>query len=126
MSRYIRDETISSVRISGRHLPRARIHKDAVWGLESRQLGLDGGGDSVMPPFGFFARLAINLARRAKRQLKLDGVIKCSAHHHASVIGKVIDLHRVEAAALADTLDEFASGVFIVDSTARIIHATSP
>ncbi|MBV8827554.1 MAG: helix-turn-helix transcriptional regulator [Hyphomicrobiales bacterium] len=39
------------------------------------------------------------------------------------LIGKVIDLHRVEAAALADTLDELASAMFIVDSTARIIHA---
>jgi DNA-binding CsgD family transcriptional regulator len=39
------------------------------------------------------------------------------------LIGKVIDLHRVEAAALADTLDELASGMFIVDSTGRIIHA---
>ena len=39
------------------------------------------------------------------------------------LIGKVIDLHRVEAAALADTLDGLASGMFIVDSTGRIIHA---
>jgi DNA-binding CsgD family transcriptional regulator len=39
------------------------------------------------------------------------------------LIGKVIDLHRVEAAALADALDELASGIFIVDSTGRIIHA---
>jgi DNA-binding CsgD family transcriptional regulator len=41
----------------------------------------------------------------------------------AMLIGKVIDLHRVEAAALADTLDELASGMFIVDSSSRIIHA---
>ena len=39
------------------------------------------------------------------------------------LIGKVIDLHRVEAAALADSLDELTSGVFIVDSNGRIIHA---
>ena len=39
------------------------------------------------------------------------------------LIGKVIDLHRVEAAALADSLDELASGMFIVDRTGRIIHA---
>ena len=39
------------------------------------------------------------------------------------LIGKVIDLHRVEAATFADSLDELASGVFIVDSTGRIIHA---
>jgi hypothetical protein len=41
----------------------------------------------------------------------------------AMLIGKVIDLHRVEAAALADSLDALASGVIIVDSTGRIIHA---
>ena len=41
------------------------------------------------------------------------------------LIGKVIDLHRVEAAALADALDELASGMFIVDSTGRIIHANA-
>ena len=39
------------------------------------------------------------------------------------LIGKVIDLHRVEAAALADTLDGLASGMFIVDAAGRIIHA---
>jgi DNA-binding CsgD family transcriptional regulator len=39
------------------------------------------------------------------------------------LIGKVIDLHRVEAAALADSLDQLASAMFIVDSTGRIIHA---
>jgi DNA-binding CsgD family transcriptional regulator len=41
----------------------------------------------------------------------------------AMLIGQVIDLHRVEAAALADSLDELASGMFIVDSNGRIIHA---
>jgi DNA-binding CsgD family transcriptional regulator len=41
----------------------------------------------------------------------------------AMLIGNVIDLHRVEAAALADSLDELASGMFIVDQTGRIIHA---
>jgi DNA-binding CsgD family transcriptional regulator len=41
----------------------------------------------------------------------------------STLIGKVIDLHRVEAAAIADSLDELASGMFIVDSTGRIIHA---
>ena len=43
----------------------------------------------------------------------------------AMLIGKVIDLHRVEAATLADSFDALASGVFIVDSTARIIHANA-
>ena len=43
----------------------------------------------------------------------------------AMLIGKVINLHRVEAATLADSLDELASGMFIVDSTGRIIHANA-
>jgi DNA-binding CsgD family transcriptional regulator len=41
------------------------------------------------------------------------------------LIGKVIDLHRVEAAALADSLDALASGMVIVDSTGRIVHANA-
>jgi DNA-binding CsgD family transcriptional regulator len=41
------------------------------------------------------------------------------------LIGRVIDLHRVEAAALADSLDELTSGMFIVDNTGRIIHANA-
>ena len=41
------------------------------------------------------------------------------------LIGKVIDLHRVEAATLADSLDELASSVLIVDATGRIIHANA-
>jgi DNA-binding CsgD family transcriptional regulator len=41
------------------------------------------------------------------------------------LISKVIDLHRVEAATLADSLDQLTSGMFIVDSTGRIIHANA-
>jgi len=41
----------------------------------------------------------------------------------AILIGKVIDLHKVEAAAFADTLDGLAAGMFIVDGDARIVHA---
>jgi DNA-binding CsgD family transcriptional regulator len=41
----------------------------------------------------------------------------------AMLIGKALDLRRLEAATLADTLDELASGVLIVDAAGRIIHA---
>jgi DNA-binding CsgD family transcriptional regulator len=41
------------------------------------------------------------------------------------LIGKVINLHRVEAATLADSLDQLVSGMVIVDSTSRIIHANA-
>jgi DNA-binding CsgD family transcriptional regulator len=43
----------------------------------------------------------------------------------ALLIGNVIDRHKVEAAALADTLDTLASAMFIVDETGRIIHANA-
>jgi DNA-binding CsgD family transcriptional regulator len=43
----------------------------------------------------------------------------------ALLIGKVIDLHRIESAALADTLDTISSGTFIVDATGRILHANA-
>ncbi len=36
------------------------------------------------------------------------------------LIGKVIDLHKAEAAALADTLDGLAAGMFLVDADGRI------
>ncbi len=43
----------------------------------------------------------------------------------ALLIGNVIDLHKVEAAALADSLDTLISGMFIVSGTGRIIHANA-
>jgi len=43
----------------------------------------------------------------------------------ALLIGKIIDLHKIEAAALADTLDMLSSGMFIVDAASRIIHANA-
>lgn len=38
------------------------------------------------------------------------------------LIGRVIDLHRVEAAALADTLDTLAAAMFLVDARGRLVH----
>ena len=43
----------------------------------------------------------------------------------ALLIGKVIDHHKIEAAALADALDGLASAMFLVDGKGRIIHANS-
>ena len=43
----------------------------------------------------------------------------------ALLIGKVIELHKIEAAALADSLDTLASAMFIVDATGRIVHANA-
>ena len=41
----------------------------------------------------------------------------------ALLIGQVIDLKTVEAAALADSLDTLSSGMFLVDGKGRIVHA---
>ena len=41
----------------------------------------------------------------------------------AVLVGRVIDLHRIEAAALADALDGLATAMFLVNAGGRIIHA---
>lgn len=41
------------------------------------------------------------------------------------LIGKIIDLKKVEAAALADSLDTISAGMFMVDASSRIVHANS-
>jgi DNA-binding CsgD family transcriptional regulator len=43
----------------------------------------------------------------------------------ALLIGKVIDLHKVEAAALADTLDGLAAAMILVDANSRIVHTNA-
>lgn len=43
----------------------------------------------------------------------------------AVLIGKVIDLHKVEAASLADTLDGLADAMVLVDANGRIAHANA-
>jgi DNA-binding CsgD family transcriptional regulator/PAS domain-containing protein len=41
----------------------------------------------------------------------------------AVLIGKIIDLHKVEAATFAETLDGIAAGMFLVDAIGHIVHA---
>jgi DNA-binding CsgD family transcriptional regulator len=41
----------------------------------------------------------------------------------ALAIGQVIDLAKIEAAALADSLDTLPAGMFLVDASGRIVHA---
>jgi DNA-binding CsgD family transcriptional regulator len=43
----------------------------------------------------------------------------------ALLIGKVIDLKKVEAAVLADSLDTLVSAMFLVDGAGRIVHANA-
>src|SRR5262245_60491651 len=43
----------------------------------------------------------------------------------AVLIGKVVRLHRVEPAMLADTLDGLEAGMFLVTAAGRIVHANA-
>jgi PAS domain-containing protein len=75
-----------------------------------------------------YANIAVT---RHERQGRVDDEmrrrVRLLAPHfcRAFAIGKLIDLHKVEAAALADTLDGLAAGMFIVDADARIVHANA-
>lgn len=43
----------------------------------------------------------------------------------AVLIGKIIDLQKIETAALADTLDGLAAAIFLTDAAGRIVHANT-
>jgi DNA-binding CsgD family transcriptional regulator len=43
----------------------------------------------------------------------------------ATLIGKVVDLRKAEAASLADTLDGIDAGMFLVDPAGRLVHANA-
>ena len=43
----------------------------------------------------------------------------------AVLIGKVVDLNKVEAATFAETLDGLGAGMFLVDEAGRIVHANT-
>ena len=43
----------------------------------------------------------------------------------AVLIGKIIDLHKIEAAAMADALDGLSAGVFFVNAGAHVVHANT-
>jgi DNA-binding CsgD family transcriptional regulator len=43
----------------------------------------------------------------------------------AALVGKVIELKRLEAAMLTDTLDALSAGMFIVDASSRMVHANA-
>ena len=56
---------------------------------------------------------------KARRKMKL-----IVPHlRRAVLIGEVIDLRKVEAAELADTLDGIAAALFLVDADGRVVHA---
>ena len=75
-----------------------------------------------------FAYAAMAVARN-ERQGFVDDEVRRRMHlvaphfRRAVAIGKVIDLHKVEAAALADTLDGIRAGLFLIDAARRVVQA---
>jgi DNA-binding CsgD family transcriptional regulator/PAS domain-containing protein len=57
----------------------------------------------------------------ARRRIRL----LVSHFRRATLIGRMIDLKKTEAASLADTLDGISAGMFLVDGTGRIVHANA-
>jgi len=43
----------------------------------------------------------------------------------SAIIGKLVNLSRVDAAAMADTLDGLQAGMFLVDASGRLMHANA-
>jgi hypothetical protein len=43
----------------------------------------------------------------------------------ATLIGKVVDLQKAEAASFADTFDGISAGMFLVDAAGRLVHANA-
>jgi DNA-binding CsgD family transcriptional regulator len=70
--------------------------------------------------FGVFRHARQGLADEAMRRR-----MRLLAPHvrRAVLIGRTIDLGQDEAASFADTIDGLAAGTFLVDETARIVHA---
>jgi DNA-binding CsgD family transcriptional regulator len=76
------------------------------------------------------SRAVFSVARHAR-----DGLVDEEMRHRmrllvphvrrAVVIGKLIDLNRQQAAALADTLDGLHAGAFLVDADGRLVHANT-
>src|SRR5262249_38788254 len=62
---------------------------------------------------------------RADEELRRRVRLLVPHFRRAILIGKVIDLHKVEAGAFADTLDGLTAGMFIVDGDGRIVHANA-
>ena len=72
----------------------------------------------------------ISVIRHERDGIADEGALRraklLAPHVRRSVlIGKVIDLQRVEVASLADTLDGLATSVILVDGVGRIMHANA-
>jgi DNA-binding CsgD family transcriptional regulator len=76
------------------------------------------------------SRAVFSVARHAR-----DGLVDDEMRHRmrllvphvrrSAMIGKLVNLSRVEAAALADTLDGLQAGMFLVDRAGRLMHTNA-
>lgn len=76
------------------------------------------------------AYAALSVIRHERHGLVDDGARKrmslLAPHFRRSVlIGKVIDLRKIEAASLAAAMDGVAAGVFLLDASRRVMYANS-
>jgi len=74
------------------------------------------------------SRAVFSVARHARDGLVDDDMrrrMRLLVPHvrRSAMIGKLINLNKVEAAALADTLDGLQAGMFLVDSAGKLVHA---
>jgi len=76
------------------------------------------------------SRAVFSVARHARDGLVDDEMrqrMRLLVPHvrRSAMIGKLINLSKVEAAALADTLDGLQAGLFLVDAAGRLVHANA-
>ena len=76
------------------------------------------------------SRAVFSVARHARDGLVDDEMrrrMRLLVPHvrRSAMIGKLINLSRVEAAAMADTLDGLQAGMFLVDAAGRLVHANA-
>jgi DNA-binding CsgD family transcriptional regulator len=76
------------------------------------------------------SRAVFSVARHARDGLVDDDMrrrMRLLVPHvrRSALIGKLINLSKVEAAALADTLDGLQAGMFLVDRAGKLVHANS-
>ena len=76
------------------------------------------------------SRAVFSVARHARDGLVDDdmrGRMRLLVPHvrRSAMIGKLVNLGRVEAAAMADTLDGLQAGMFLVDAAGRLVHTNA-
>lgn len=74
------------------------------------------------------SRAVFSVARHAHDGLVDEDMRRCMRllvpHvRRSAMIGKLVNLSKIEAAALADTLDGLQAGMFLVDAAGRLVHA---